>query len=87
MEYKVSKSVFFKEAILKVAYLWQEDFSIKITEDENNYKCYQDIDGCIGHLLMGIAEGNAWRKQAKIKGCNQMVSYGGGGHHEHYRGY
>ena len=37
MEYKVSKSVFFKEAILKVAYLWQEDFSIKITEDENNY--------------------------------------------------
>lgn len=37
MEYEVSKSVFFKEVILKIAYLWQEDFSINISEDENNY--------------------------------------------------
>lgn len=37
MEYKISKTIFHKEVILKVAYLWQNDFSIIISEDENNY--------------------------------------------------
>ncbi len=37
MKYKVSKTVFFKEAILKVVYLWQENFNINIAEDDDNY--------------------------------------------------
>ena len=37
MEYKISKTIFNKEVILKVTYLWQEDFNINISEDENNY--------------------------------------------------
>lgn len=37
MEYRISKTIFHKEVILKVAYMWQEDFALKISEDENNY--------------------------------------------------
>lgn len=37
MEYKLSKTTFNKEAILKVVYLWQEDFNIDIIEDEFNW--------------------------------------------------
>ena len=37
MEYRISKTIFNNEVILKVTYLWQEDFNINISEDENNY--------------------------------------------------
>ena len=37
MEYNISKTIFNKEVILKVTYLWQEEFNIKISENENNY--------------------------------------------------
>lgn len=37
MEYKLSKTTFNKEAVLKVVYLWQEDFNIDIIEDEFNW--------------------------------------------------
>lgn len=37
MEYKLSKTTFNKEAMLKVVYLWQEDFIINIVEDEYNW--------------------------------------------------
>ena len=35
--YKFSKSVFYKESILKTVYLWQKDFTIVISEDEYNF--------------------------------------------------
>lgn len=34
---KLSKSVFDHNTILKTVYLWQENFSIKISEDEYNF--------------------------------------------------
>ncbi len=37
MEYKISKSIFQKEVILKILYLWQGKFCINISEDGNNY--------------------------------------------------
>lgn len=37
MEYEVSKTVFSKEAILKVAYLWQDSFVITVSECADNY--------------------------------------------------
>lgn len=37
MNFKVSKTIFSKESILKVVYLWQKDFNIVIEEDEYNY--------------------------------------------------
>lgn len=37
MLYSLSKTTFNKEVILKVAYLWQEDFNIAISEDNNNF--------------------------------------------------
>ena len=33
----LSKTVYFKEAIIKTVYLLQEEFSINISEDECNY--------------------------------------------------
>lgn len=37
MEYRLSKTTFSKETILKVVYLWQENFIINIIEDEYNW--------------------------------------------------
>ncbi len=37
MQYSISKTIFSKEVILKVTYLWQENFCINISEDEYNY--------------------------------------------------
>ena len=37
MEYKISKSIFTKETVLKVVYLWQVNFTIVLSEDEYNY--------------------------------------------------
>lgn len=37
MVYSLSKTTFSKEVVLKVAYLWQEDFNITISEDDNNF--------------------------------------------------
>lgn len=37
MEFKFSKTVFSKEAILKTVYLWQQNFIILISEDEYNF--------------------------------------------------
>ena len=44
MEYKLSKAIFSKEAILKVAYLWQENCLLRIHEDENNWILSTDIE-------------------------------------------
>lgn len=38
-EYKISKGLYNKEAILKVVYTLQKEFNISITEDEFNYIC------------------------------------------------
>lgn len=37
MEYKISKATFNKETVLKVVYLWQENFTINIAEDDYNW--------------------------------------------------
>ena len=37
MEHKISKTIFSKETVLKVVYLWQEKFTIILSEDEYNY--------------------------------------------------
>ena len=37
MEHKISKTIFTKETVLKVVYLWQEKFTIILSEDEYNY--------------------------------------------------
>lgn len=37
MLYSLSKTTFNKETLLKVAYLWQNDFNIVISEDDNNF--------------------------------------------------
>jgi His-Xaa-Ser system protein HxsD len=37
MKYEISKTIFNKETLLKVVYLWQEDFIINIVEDEYNW--------------------------------------------------
>lgn len=37
MEHKISKTIFTKETVLKVVYLWQENFTIVLSEDEYNY--------------------------------------------------
>lgn len=36
-DYKISKTMFNKEAIIKVAYLFQENYTISISEDADNY--------------------------------------------------
>lgn len=40
----LSKTVYFKEAIIKTVYLLQEEFSINISEDECNYILKIDSD-------------------------------------------
>ena len=37
MEHKISNTIFSKETVLKVVYLWQEKFTIILSEDEYNY--------------------------------------------------
>ena len=37
MEHKISKTIFTKETVLKVVYVWQENFTIVLSEDEYNY--------------------------------------------------
>ena len=37
MSYSISKSIYNKEVILKVSYLFQEDVKMHIEEDDNNY--------------------------------------------------
>lgn len=37
MEYRLSKTTYSKETILKVVYLWQEDFTINIAEEDFNW--------------------------------------------------
>ena len=37
MDYKLSKTTFNKDTVLKVVYLWQERFVINISEDEYNW--------------------------------------------------
>lgn len=37
MLYEISKTIFSKETVLKVAYLWQENCTIIISENANNF--------------------------------------------------
>ena len=37
MDYRLSKTTFNKETVLKVVYLWQEQSAISISEDEYNW--------------------------------------------------
>ena len=57
MEFKFSKTVFSKEAILKTVYLWQQNFIIIISEDEYNF--ILNIESKIENGMFDISKFNS----------------------------
>ena len=65
MEFKFSKTVFSKEAILKTVYLWQQNFIIIISEDEYNF--ILNIESKIENGMFDISKFNSELEEQQLR--------------------